>query len=266
MLHHEDEESIVIDESDLSQLDLDGLDGLDAEDWAAILGQDADGVGGRGTRDGIKLKRSRKRSLEANAWCHFVQRTPLPLRKPGHSHQYVDTVDENKPKARGRHAGRPEPEPRKNNRSQRPYHEERFSYVALYKEKTTETQKVVAAAAAGKGLAKEEDTLSEGGHYTQHEEGGEEGEGFAEESWSRVIRAPLRRKGHVTVDVCTATAGSDGESAALRRVVLSKGKLNKVIPGLYRVGRKLPWGGVWPSPWPPTRTEEAAPAEKQGVE
>jgi ribosomal protein RSM22 (predicted rRNA methylase) len=214
---------------------------------------------------------SKKRSLESNAWCHFVQRTPLPLRKPGHSHEFSDpsSGQEGKPKARGRHAGKARNTVPQFKKQQRPYHEERFSYVALYKERPSDTQQAAGEVSrvSTADVTAGQDHGAEGGGREEAEEGeeGEEDDAWIpHEGWSRVIRAPLRRKGHISVDVCCSVPAKDGEGAELKRMVLSKGKLNKTLPGSYRVARKLPWGGVWPSPWPPESEEQ--PAESKGRE
>ena len=56
--------------------------------------------------------------------------------------------------------------------------------------------------------------------------------------WGRIIRSPLKRKGHVTVDVCTPYG-------TISRSTLSKASLN-YIPSLYTALKKSTWGGLHP--------------------
>jgi len=65
---------------------------------------------------------------------------------------------------------------------------------------------------------------------------------------SRIIRHPLVRKGHVTLDLCQA----DGN---INRLTLTK---SKVRDRVYRSARKASWGGVWMDVNPPMRSEELA--------
>ena len=56
----------------------------------------------------------------------------------------------------------------------------------------------------------------------------------------RVVKRPLKGKGHVTVDICT-------QAGELERRVFSKSALNRELLGAYGVARKLKWGDVWPT-------------------
>jgi len=58
------------------------------------------------------------------------------------------------------------------------------------------------------------------------------------EEWARVVRSPIKSKGHVTVDLCVP-------SGVLTRSVLSKGNMLQV-PALYSAMRKTTWGGLFP--------------------
>jgi ribosomal protein RSM22 (predicted rRNA methylase) len=57
--------------------------------------------------------------------------------------------------------------------------------------------------------------------------------------WARLARPPLKRDGHVVLDVCTP-------QGTFERRVASRGKL-KAVPGAYRAARKARWGGRWPN-------------------
>ncbi|KAI2493799.1 hypothetical protein MHU86_20722 [Fragilaria crotonensis] len=63
------------------------------------------------------------------------------------------------------------------------------------------------------------------------------------QSFGRIVRAPLKRKGHVMVDYCAV--GTDGSGKIVRHRL---GKLGsaKVAPGQYAAARKARWGGLWP--------------------
>ena len=80
--------------------------------------------------------------------------------------------------------------------------------------------------------------------------------------WGRLVRAPIKRKGHVAVDYCTGgssitTTTVDGDEqqqqqqqqkqqGRIVRHMVTKGKSAKVAPGLYAAARKARWGGLWP--------------------
>ena len=85
--------------------------------------------------------------------------------------------------------------------------------------------------------------------------------------WGRLIRAPLKRKGHVIVDYCSAGCGgytncsksrsnesvqTDGSGAPNRtqgritRQKVSRGWSARSAPGCYSAARKARWGGLWP--------------------
>jgi len=58
------------------------------------------------------------------------------------------------------------------------------------------------------------------------------------ESFGRIIRAPLKRKGHVFIECCTAP----GRTARYRVAKSSSQR----APGIYAAARKSRWGGFWP--------------------
>ena len=58
-------------------------------------------------------------------------------------------------------------------------------------------------------------------------------------SFARIIRAPLKKKGHVLIDYCAAPG-------RLMRTRVSKALDSTVAPGLYTAARKSRWGGLWP--------------------
>ena len=59
--------------------------------------------------------------------------------------------------------------------------------------------------------------------------------------WSRLVRPPSKRSGHVLLDLCTP-------AGTLQRhtVAASHGEL--LGPGSYRMARKARWGDAWPHP------------------
>lgn len=84
--------------------------------------------------------------------------------------------------------------------------------------------------------------------------------------WGRLIRAPLKRKGHVLLDYCSAgcTGGTslncskkkyagndsssmdDGTQGRIIRQKVSRGWSARTAPGCYSAARKARWGGLWP--------------------
>ncbi|KAL3809156.1 hypothetical protein ACHAXA_004655 [Cyclostephanos tholiformis] len=91
--------------------------------------------------------------------------------------------------------------------------------------------------------------------------------------WGRLIRAPLKRRGHVLLDYCSAGCGGDGgnggcsdgstdegiDSATtygndgpdgtqgrITRQKVSRGWSARSAPGCYSAARKARWGGLWP--------------------
>ena len=91
------------------------------------------------------------------------------------------------------------------------------------------------------------------------EDGEHEGDreaGASAMSRSRIVRTPLKRKGHVTIDAC-------GEDGQLERFVVTRrrekaklrGRLQALgvesvedsdeVENIYKSARKSAWGGVW---------------------
>jgi ribosomal protein RSM22 (predicted rRNA methylase) len=62
-------------------------------------------------------------------------------------------------------------------------------------------------------------------------------------AFGRIVRAPLKRKGHVIVDYCSR--GDNGQGRIVRQR-LGKLGTKKVAPGQYAAARKSRWGGFWP--------------------
>jgi len=58
-------------------------------------------------------------------------------------------------------------------------------------------------------------------------------------SMGRIIRAPIKKKGHVYIDYCA------GPGRIIRSRV-TKALSNSVAPGIYSAARKSRWGGLWP--------------------
>jgi hypothetical protein len=68
--------------------------------------------------------------------------------------------------------------------------------------------------------------------------------------WSRIVRPPRKRSGHVVLDLCTATGG-------LQRRVVAASHAAVLGPGSYRLARKARWGDNWPHPTVVRRTRIA---------
>ena len=86
--------------------------------------------------------------------------------------------------------------------------------------------------------------------------------------WGRLIRAPLKRKGHVLIDYCSAGCGGcsknipndddeddwfeerrelpDGTQGRITRQKVSRGWSARSAPGCYSAARRARWGGLWP--------------------
>lgn len=64
-------------------------------------------------------------------------------------------------------------------------------------------------------------------------------------SFGRIVRAPLKRKGHIMVDYCAAGDDEEGKGHIVRHR-LGKSSSEKIAPGLYAAARKARWGGLWP--------------------
>ena len=81
--------------------------------------------------------------------------------------------------------------------------------------------------------------------------------------WGRLIRAPLKRKGHVLLDYCSAGCGGtngcfkgDGDDDSnnlpdetkgrITRQKVSRGWSARAAPGCHAAARKARWGGLWP--------------------
>jgi ribosomal protein RSM22 (predicted rRNA methylase) len=58
-------------------------------------------------------------------------------------------------------------------------------------------------------------------------------------SMGRIIRAPIKKKGHVYIDYCT----SPGRIVRSR---VTKAMSNNIAPGIFGAARKSRWGGLWP--------------------
>mmetsp|Transcript_13004 Transcript_13004/g.20646 ORF Transcript_13004/g.20646 Transcript_13004/m.20646 type:complete len:221 (+) Transcript_13004:1-663(+) len=78
--------------------------------------------------------------------------------------------------------------------------------------------------------------------------------------WGRLIRAPLKKKGHILIDYCSAGCGGkdggscsnsssnnlDGTKGRIIRQKVSRGWSARAAPGCYSAARKARWGGLWP--------------------
>ena len=58
-------------------------------------------------------------------------------------------------------------------------------------------------------------------------------------SMGRIVRAPIKKKGHVYIDYCAAPG-------RIVRSRTTKAMSNNVAPGIFSAARKSRWGGLWP--------------------
>lgn len=66
-------------------------------------------------------------------------------------------------------------------------------------------------------------------------------------SWGRIVRAPIKKKGHVIVDYCASTIDEEGqETGRIVRSTVSRAQSARAAPGMYLSSRKSRWGGLWP--------------------
>lgn len=69
--------------------------------------------------------------------------------------------------------------------------------------------------------------------------------------FGRIIRAPIKKRGHVILDYCSmrkdAIIGSGLTSdGRIIRHRISRGKSMQMAPGMFAAARKARWGGLWP--------------------
>ena len=92
-------------------------------------------------------------------------------------------------------------------------------------------------------------------HFIQFEEdffGLELVKGNTHSSWGRIIREPIKKKGHVIVDYCTSTIVQDDEMGDMEeegRIIrqrVSRRPSERAAPGKFMAARKSRWGGLWP--------------------
>lgn len=92
--------------------------------------------------------------------------------------------------------------------------------------------------------------------------------------WSRVIRTPRKRSGHVVLDLCSAAPPMEGHQQAcqgqlggfLVRQVVSRAAARRGAGGTaaYRLARSLRWGDLWPLDYQ-ARFRSAEPPAGQGL-
>jgi hypothetical protein len=97
--------------------------------------------------------------------------------------------------------------------------------------------------------------------------------------WSRVIRTPRKRSGHVVLDFCSAApaqqAGGEGaggvegqphrQEGVLLRQVISKAASRREAGGTaaYRLARRMRWGDLWPRHYQERFRADEAPSTQQ---
>lgn len=74
--------------------------------------------------------------------------------------------------------------------------------------------------------------------------------------WGRIVRAPIKKKGHVILDYCSSSSSSSKSSSTsqqetqkegrIHRLMVTKSQSSKSAPGMYSSSRKARWGGFWP--------------------
>lgn len=66
-------------------------------------------------------------------------------------------------------------------------------------------------------------------------------------SFGRIVRAPIKKKGHVIVDYCGSVTDEEGaETGRIVRSTVTRSQSSKGAPGMYLSSRKARWGGFWP--------------------
>ena len=73
-------------------------------------------------------------------------------------------------------------------------------------------------------------------------------------SWGRIIRTPIKKKGHVLVDYCTSSQSMETEiddeepveTGKIIRHKVTRSHSQRGAPGMYLAARKSRWGGLWP--------------------
>jgi ribosomal protein RSM22 (predicted rRNA methylase) len=66
-------------------------------------------------------------------------------------------------------------------------------------------------------------------------------------SFGRIVRAPIKKKGHVILDYCGSTPDDEGvETGRIVRSKVTRSQSSKGAPGMYPSSRKARWGGFWP--------------------
>lgn len=65
-------------------------------------------------------------------------------------------------------------------------------------------------------------------------------------SFGRIVRAPLKRRGHVLIDYCAGPKDEEIQDGRIVRCRVSKAIGARVSPGLFAAARKSRWGGYWP--------------------
>lgn len=97
---------------------------------------------------------------------------------------------------------------------------------------------------------------------------------LASGGWSRVIRTPRKRSGHVVLDLCSAAPPAEGgrqpgggqRGGFLVRQVVSRAAARRDAGGTaaYRLARNLRWGDLWPLDYQ-ARFRTAEPPAGQGL-
>ena len=96
-------------------------------------------------------------------------------------------------------------------------------------------------------------------------------------AWSRLIRTPRKRSGHVVLDLCSAAPASSSSSSSsshraaspgggvLLRQVVSRAAARREAGGTaaYRLARSLRWGDLWPQHYQGSFRADPAPGGQQ---
>jgi ribosomal protein RSM22 (predicted rRNA methylase) len=123
------------------------------------------------------------------------------------------------------------------------------------------------------GVEPSDDELSDGGEADYGESGAEAEAATltSSASWSRLLRPPRQRSGHVLLDVCSAVDArgrhlGGGEGVLLRQVV-SKGGAARATrgPAAFKLARRVRWGDLWPLHFQQRLPAAAPPATGAGA-
>jgi len=177
---------------------------------------------GEGEASKATSRQGGEQASKASSWCHFTQRISVPS---------FQKAVEGGPRAK-----------------KRAFVDWKFSYVALSRKHLISAERAAAAGDVQDGEARRCSSADASSADASSPPGGggepkgdvvidmhKQGSDIAV-NWGRVVRWPMKRSGHVVLDLCSAEGGME------RRVVAK----SHGAAGGYRRARELGWGDVFP--------------------